>query len=291
MAKPTLSVAKYTLGLSFKTWRETIICRYPALSLRMAYIRIKITNELKERQFTNQAELLLVEHDTSMQVFLDKYGQIHTLSAPIAPLSATTDDGSNVLPVVSQHDSTYHPFMHVSAENPDFSSLTLTFPKARETESARLLLKAKNSFWLDYIFGKFNSELGKRYDNMVKKQEKVPAEEKRQWMIDQGMMLEVQLKTASGWQTVDYLDMVGPMAAKDLLIPVDLTAHQGEEVEIRLLGGFHFWELDYAAIDYTEHVALDVQKLNLSSAVDEKGTDVSPSPCARQMSNTLLNPK
>lgn len=235
---------------------------------------LKIANELPERQYTDIAELIAVTHPRNMQVMLDKHGQLHTLSDLILPTSAMTDEGTDLREGLSLRDSLYYGFLDMQIDNPAFSSVNMQFPKPQQAEAAKLLLRAKNTVWLDYIFGKFNSELGRRYEKIEEKQKTVPAEEKRQWLIEQGMLLEVQLKTADGWNTVDYVDMVGPFAARDLLIPIDLTDHEGEVVEIRLAGGFHFWELDYAAIDYTENVKLETTTLKATAGIDENGANV-----------------
>lgn len=57
-------------------------------------------------------------------------------------------------------------------------------------------------------------------------------------------------------------------------MPLDLSKVDGGAVEVRLVAGHHFWELDYVAIDYSEQPGLSKTSLTLLSAEDEKGQDV-----------------
>lgn len=235
---------------------------------------LKITNELKERQYTDIAELILVEHPQNVEVMLDPAGKLHTLSELIPPTLATTEKGKDLASVLQRKDSVSCLFLDSDTLNPDFSSVHLQFPKPADADEAKLLLRAKNTMWLDYIFGEFIAQFGNKYAAFSEDQKTVPAKQKRQWTINEGMLLAVKVKTSEGWQLVDHLNMVGPLAPRDLLIPIDLTDLEGDRVDIRLEGGLHFWELDYAAIDYSENMDLPLQTLAASYGTDEKGKDV-----------------
>lgn len=235
---------------------------------------LKITNELKERQYTDIAELMLVEHPQHLKVMLDKTGKLHTLAELISPTAATTETGRDILPAVNLQDSINYYYSDSDTANPDFSSVHLQFPKAEKADQAKLLIHAKNTLWLDYIVGETHAQFGRKYDKYAEQQKTVPAENKRQFTIDEGMLLEVQVKTDLGWEVVDHIDMVGPLAARNLLIPIDLTNHEGDILDVRLKSGFHFWELDYAAIDYSNNVNLPQATLQATYGIDENGADV-----------------
>jgi len=64
------------------------------------------------------------------------------------------------------------------------------------------------------------------------------------------------------------------MAFRDLVVPIDLSKIHSNSVEIKLECGFMFWEIDYAAIDFSPNENLIVKKYNPSSAIDENGIDV-----------------
>lgn len=64
------------------------------------------------------------------------------------------------------------------------------------------------------------------------------------------------------------------MATRDIAVPINISKVIGEEVVIKLETGFMFWELDYAGIDFTENVALDINYINPSEAIDGNNVNV-----------------
>jgi hypothetical protein len=59
-----------------------------------------------------------------------------------------------------------------------------------------------------------------------------------------------------------------------MVVPVDLSDTDGGPIEIKLASGFLFWEIDYAAMDFTDNLDVVVQKLSPKKAIDEKGRNV-----------------
>ena len=86
--------------------------------------------------------------------------------------------------------------------------------------------------------------------------------------------MSVYLKTSNGWNLVDRINTVGPMASRDIAIPIDVSSIVGEDVVIKLETGFMFWEVDYAGIDFTENVALDIEYISPDEALDGENKNV-----------------
>ena len=61
---------------------------------------------------------------------------------------------------------------------------------------------------------------------------------------------------------------------RDVVIPLEINAD--EAVQIKLSGGYLFWELDYAAIDYSAGNNVTVAYIKPASAINEKGVNVLP---------------
>ena len=93
-------------------------------------------------------------------------------------------------------------------------------------------------------------------------------------MNAQNIPLSVYLKTKSGWELVDTINTVGPMASRDIAIPIDVSSVLEEQVVIKLETGFMFWEVDYAGIDFTENLVLDVNYINPDEAIDGHNNNV-----------------
>lgn len=235
---------------------------------------IKVTNELYEIQHTDLLQIIVLEHSEDVTVLLDKNGKPHSFSQIEAPEKATYDDLSFALPELLQKDS--KSFLFDSEEKtPDGSrSLIMEFAKPAGVNQAKLFLSAKNSFWLDYTFGKFNEQFGFYYNTFQKNQLKMPGEESKQWAVDQNIPLSVYLKTNDGWELVEQINTVGPLNFRDMVVSINLSGHQQENVVLKLQTGFMFWEIDRAGIDFSANIPLKEIVLEPSFAIDENGENV-----------------
>ena len=237
--------------------------------------QLKVSNELLERQYTNLAELIVVEHPDNVTVLVDKHGGIQTMSNLNSPILATDGNNQRCTNAMTSKDSLSYLFNQGNHKNPELSSLVLSFDKPGKAQSAKLVLNVKNSYWLDYIYGKFNEQFGTFFNEFNERQKKAPPEKNLQWTLDQGIPLSVYVETGEGWQFVDYINTVGPLAARDVVVPIELSGLRGDKVKIKLECGLMFWEVDYAAIDYSVNKTLKTDYTQVISAYDEKGKDVS----------------
>ncbi|KAA3437733.1 hypothetical protein [Rufibacter hautae] len=234
-------------------------------------VQVKITNELKERQYTNLAELLVVDHKTGTKVLLDQKGQPHTLQNVIAPQKATTSAGKDYTQVLQAQDSAAFSFNCAGANT---SSVALQFPKPTGSTQGKLVLHAQNSLWLDYLYGEFTKQFKGIYNHWAEKQKDVPATDLYKWQREQGIPLLVEVKTARGWQEVERIQSVGPLASRDLVVPIDLTQVTGPSVQVRLSCGFMFWEVDQAGMDFSPNQDLSLQKVPAATAIEKSGQNI-----------------
>ncbi len=239
--------------------------------------QLKISNELLERQYTDLAELLVVQHPLGSRIIIDKNGEIQSITAPVSAQEAYSDNKEDYASSLARVDSNSFLFNESGPLENDFSALTMEFKKPLNAGSGKLILHAKNSFWLDYVYGKFNELFGTSFNKFSEKQKTAPAERMKNWQLSQGIPLSVYIETNDGWQFVDYFNPVGPLASRDLVMPVDVSKIMGEQVKIRLQSGYMFWEVDYAAMDFTKNIPVKVDRLLPESAIDEKGFEVSAS--------------
>jgi hypothetical protein len=242
----------------------------PRLRPDQGTYQVKIANELKERQYTNLAELLVAEHPTNVRVLLDRQGNPHTLQAVQPPLTALASDGQDYTPQLAATDSAACVF---NAAQADFNRLHLQFRKPAGAREGKLVLHARNSLWLDYMFGEFTKQFGALYSSWAKQQKDVPAEEHNRWQEEQGIPLQVEVRTKQGWRKVEQLAPVGPLAGRDLVVPVNLTDTEGDLVEVRLTSGFMFWEIDQAGMDFSDNLPVRLRAVPPASAFDRDGVD------------------
>jgi hypothetical protein len=239
-------------------------------------LQLKISNELQEQQYTDFADLIVVTHSENTKVLSDEKGNLYEIANPQLPIAAWTGNNKDAMaPLLKKDDNTLLHFDDTLAT--DATNYLITkFNKPAGTQKGKLVLAIKNSYWLDYLYGEMAKSFGSYYNTYVKKQDKRPASELLQWAKDQKIPLEVSVKTKTGWQKIMDLTTIGPLATREIVVPLDLKNVEGSSVEVRLSSGFMFWEIDYAAIDFSGNNNFSVETISPSIATDETGKNVLP---------------
>jgi hypothetical protein len=232
-----------------------------------------ISNELKEQQFTNMADLMIINHPYESKVLIDKYGQIQTLSEIQKPSSAISLNEYDVTNLVTEKDNSFFLFDEHNDSN-SINGLILTFENPNNSKSGKLVINAKNSLWADYGYNKFTELFGTYYTKWNDEQKQVPAKTQLKRILDQDIPLSVFIEKENGWEFVDFYNVVGPLGARDIVMPINFSGADSEEIRIKLETGFMFWELDYAGIDFSENIPCEVTILKPDSVVDNMGNNL-----------------
>lgn len=232
---------------------------------------LKISNELHEIQHTDFADLLVVEHDKNVQLLVNPDGRIVSISNPVSPDTATLNSNIDVKNELLKKDNNNCVFKDDNGRR-SAEDLFITFKNDSKNKKGKLILSGKTSSWVNYLFGEFTKGFGSYYNKWAKEQEKKPPAELEKWSDDQHIPLTVSVKTANGWKEVQKLKAVGPLLDRDMIIPVDLP--ENGPAEFRISCGYLFWELDYAAMDYSPDANFTVTTIKPYEAIDEKGTNV-----------------
>jgi hypothetical protein len=258
------------------------LARYDYLPLKMApladgSLQLKITNELKEKQYTDFANLLVITHDAGTRLLSDESGRFYSISTPQKPLTAKLNGNKNLLPALEKENDNAVAYMDDTTTANANNIIALKFKKEPGVQTAKLVLTLKNAYWLDLLYGELAKGFGNYYEKYLKKQSKKPAHQLQQWITDQQLPLSVSLRTKEGWKKITDVTTIGPLANRTIVVPVDLPKTDKDDIEIRLSSGFMFWELDYAALDFSADNTFSVEKLSPVVAIDETGKDVLPS--------------
>jgi len=235
---------------------------------------IKITNELHEIQYTDLAQLVVINHSQSTEVLLDQKGNPHSIVKKEKPEYVTSNNRPITVNPSLEKDTNAYLFDENNYTEKGVNNIVMTFDNSSHSNQAKLILSAKNSLWFDYVYGKFNEQFGSFYNKFQKQQLKVPAEKNIKWRDEQEIPLSVFVKSGKEWVLVEKLNPVGPMAYRDLVIPINLEEIKTQKIEIKLECGYMFWEVDYAAIDFSVDIPLPTQNINPYSAIDENGKNV-----------------
>ena len=238
-------------------------------------LQLKITNELKERQYTDMAKLMVITHSINTKVFTDETGTLYSISNPQSPVSAILGNNKNVLSSISRAGDNEILYLDDSTQADANNEVLMQFKKPAIVAKGKLVLSLKNSYFLDLLYGELAKGFGTYYAKYMEKQHSKPLAELLKWTKEQQMPLEVAVKTNTGWKIQTDITTIGPLANRTVVVPVDLPV--GEEITaIKLSAGFMFWEIDYAALDFSDDQSFTVQHLSPEKATDELGQNVLP---------------
>jgi len=235
---------------------------------------LKVSNQLKEIQYTDQLQLLSVDHAENIEVLMDSKGELQTFETVLAPINVKSDGVNQDLDLALEKDNNYYAFNSSLSTSNSTRSMVFEFNKPKNSKKVKLYLTAKNSVWLDYIFGKFNEQLGSYYNTFQKKQQTVEKETLTNWTNGQNIPLSVYVKTKDGWKLAERINTVGPLAMGDLVVPIDLDLNNDEVLQIKLETGFMFWEVDYVGVDFSKNSNVTLEYIDPVSAFDQHNNDV-----------------
>jgi hypothetical protein len=234
---------------------------------------LRISNELRERQYTNFANLLLVEHPAGIQVLPGENGELYSTGSTVKPATALLNDRISVLDEIRNKDDKYCGF-NDSSTHTGINELLLTFPNQSNRKEAKLVLQLKNAYWFDYLYGEFTRQFGSSYSSWQEQQKTRPAAEMIRWTEEQSIPVKVTVLTGKGWQEITRIKTVGPLAQRRLVIPLPSADLKDEKIQVKLSTGFMFWELDEVSMDFTADNRYPVTRLRPVTAIDENGVSV-----------------
>lgn len=245
----------------------------PALRAVQGMYSLRITNEVKEIQHTNLMDLLVVDHPADVSVMPDRSGTLHSVRTPVPPVNCTNALGQDITGMITRCDSLTY-ISDVMSGLVTMDSLVMTFKRPAVKGPAKLVVRAKNSFWLDYVYGQFLDLFGNKLDKWNSSRSRSPAEELLAWSKEQGFPLQISVNEGNGWKPVDFCNETGPMAMRDLLVPVTLSGTSADSVRVKLTFGAMFWEIDRVGMDLSPDIPLSVTSAQMEKALDKNGNSV-----------------
>jgi hypothetical protein len=261
-------------GNIVKNAQKTDYLRLPAIEAVDGRYTLSITNELQEVQHTDEAVLEVVDHPADVSVMMDPDGRVYSIAERIAPSRAWADGLYDQTKALSEQDESFAAFDTPMADSDGTRNLEVWFDHKAENTSAKLVLRLKNTFWMDLALQKFFTQMGTYYPAFQAQQQEKTREEIYRWREEQHMPLSVYVDTGQGWELQHQIYAVGPMMYRDLVVPLDVAGAGDHPLKVRFQTGFQFWEVDQVAVDYTPDVEMRRTSVEPVYALDNYGKDM-----------------
>jgi hypothetical protein len=236
--------------------------------------KVKITNEVHEIQSVNFAELLVIDHPESTSILIDKNGIPYSFNKPISPVEAKSTGNNDILPLIIDRDTLIYSGNETKVGKDGIDEVVMTFIRPDNAESSRLIIRAKNSFWLDVLISKIHKLFGEKYNSYSLKEQKFSGDKLRKWLLEQNIPLSVYIEKNGRWEFVDYFNIAGPMSLRDEIMPINLKGINSDTIKIKLKTGFLFWEIDYAGMDFSKNEVMKPVEVPVKTAIDNNNLDI-----------------
>ncbi|MFA6571615.1 MAG: hypothetical protein WCT77_10320 [Bacteroidota bacterium] len=240
---------------------------------------LKLANKKNEMHLTNEISLFAVGCKDNFKILTDDSGNFHTIQTHVKPLSALDFNSSNVIELVNQQDNNY---WMSKTENIDFSDsnnykdgIILEFPLKENSKSCKIIINGKNTMLAEFTFDIIHKLKGEEVYPWYSKLEKDSIERKRfqKFMKEQGR-LHIFVFQNSEWVEQSALFDIGPTIARERVGVLDLSNIEGKFLKIKLQSSTDLWKIDNVYLDYSEDLPVKIEKLNLVSAIQSDGKEV-----------------
>lgn len=236
-------------------------------------LQLKIANVEGEEQFINKIALLRAEHPAGVNLLSDRNGNIFSIADPVSPAAAYFNNSSDANDLLRNKDGRSYSFDSEPAAS-GLSYINLSFVRPLEAKRGKLVINAGNSKWSGYLNSQFISLFGNSYNNWRRQQEEAGPARARQWLIGQGLPMKVYVETRNGWEYADYFELTGNTSSRDMVMEIGLENTLSDKVNIRIETVYRFWDLDLAAMDFSDQMTIRVERVEPLSAVTGLGIQV-----------------
>jgi hypothetical protein len=256
-------------GAAFRSLQRDDLLPLPAVDEGILHVRLR--NEARETQFTDRAELVLVDHGPDVRALSTFDGRPILVGTPIPPASARGLHGLDMTGLVSDRDETLwesDPVSVAAEDTPLVDELEAAF-RSPASRGHVLEIVAGNTPWLDLVMGRFFAALGERIDQYVRTWND-PAAGSRlaAWREREGVDLTVEAFAGGTWRKVAIVPTVGAAALREIAVPLPpVSPSDGSVLRVRLRGGLGFWRVDRLALSDRIDRPVHVRRLSAKTAM------------------------
>lgn len=269
-----------TFGLSyFQAAQRTDFDRLDQLKVDQGKYRLRLVNEQDETEHTDLVRLRVVDHPAGTRVVPAASGKIHTFRDEVSPTSARDFRGADARELVTtKDDREWSSDLHdrdADRAGDARDGLRLVFTKPRGAKTAKLRVAAHNTDWAGQMLGYLLAQRGRTLPAWFVKMntDESARAELITFLMREGM-LNVRVKTPSGWSARGVFWAAGSEIVKEEAFEISVADIPGESVEIELESALDFWSVDAVSMAYGKDEPSVVRDLAPASAHANDGRDV-----------------
>ena len=266
-------------GSIFKSAKRTDWLKLGRLKVSDSCL-VKISDELRETDFVDEAKLLVVAHPKETQVIPSFTGELHTVSDPLLPSEAVDFRGANMLRLLEAKDKNFwlsNPFGRRAEDLEDLrDGLVVEFLKPEESRSVKLLFNVQNSWWGAFLQAHFVGLQGGQVEKWYEELNSSPPARLQLFesMVREGMLL-ISVWDGNQWQDAGFVWEVGANAFRDQVVQLDISKIPGQILRVKLESTPGLWMVNSVQADYSVDQEVEVTELSPSRSIDRQGKDVS----------------
>ncbi len=245
------------------------------------YLRLLVTNEVDETQYTDLMKLVVVDHPQGTAVVPGFAGDIHAISAPVAPTRASDKAGRDLVLLIGDKDwkfwQTRESDLEKAAGEGWRDELVFEFPKPSGARTVRLVVNGCSTLWGSQMIKRVLELRGRAVGEWYRDVNSLgPSLFKTVAWISQEELyrLQVRVETEKGWTAKGMIAGGGPLVSEDRIYDLDIRDVRGDVLKVKLTPPAGFWMINWLAVDYGGDSPCQVTELSPVSAVDGAGRDV-----------------
>jgi len=245
-----------------------------------AEYRIRLTNELDETEYVDEAKLVVVDHPVGTTVAPDLLGWQVTFTGLVPPSRASDRHGRDLTAILAKGDRhMWHTPAQdaLGADAPVKDELIVEFPKPPGARQAKLLVNAATTLWGSRMVREFlglHGESLESYYSTIDQQGRLPI---LAWAArDDVYAMHVRVATPKGWENRGWVIGGGSLLSEDRASTFDVSDLPGETLRIQLSPAAAFWAIDMMNVDYSDSPPAKGVELAAERAQGQAGEDLRP---------------
>lgn len=236
-------------------------------------INVRISNELPEIEYFNRLELFEVRDQQHSNLAQDALGQVISYNLQNRLISAATPSNVDIVDKVQSVKDDFYDFSE-QGNDYELNKMFLKFDRTNLNDKAMLIIRAKQSKWMEKVAAFTLQQFGTALDSWTKRLDKVDPQKFNQNSIDRGISMNAYIRRNDKWDYIGSFANAGTLAYRELALNIDLSQSTKQITEIKLEAAHGFWDVDYAGLtdEWSEKITLT--KLETISIVNQEGKDV-----------------